>query len=73
LLRASGGAHGEIWLYQSSTNLGQIAFQDSNNQWVQLVCPEIIAVDNDSIRIHLNSEGPGVVQIDDCFLAELPN
>ena len=68
---AGSDASGEIWLYQSGTNMGRINITDSNNQWVQVVTPEFVA-DGNAVRIYINSFGTGTIQMDDCFLAVLP-
>ena len=70
-IKVSGtGSWGEVWFYQG-VNDGRLAFVDTGGQWQMIVAPEVIA-ESSSITIYINTFGPGTVEIDDCFLAELP-
>ena len=64
------GAWGEVWFYQGA-NDGKLSYTDTGGQWQMIVSPEIIA-EGSSITLYINSFGTGTVEIDDCFLAELP-
>lgn len=68
-IRASAGAAGMIWI-AGSNNLF-LNFQDTNDQWIRLVCPEMTATGN-SLTFFLENRSGGTVGFDDAFLAVLP-
>jgi hypothetical protein len=72
-LKVSGaGSWGEIWFYQGGSFLDRLAYVDNGGQWQMIVAPKVVAVADSSVRIYVNTFGPGTVEIDDCFFAELP-
>ena len=71
-VRASGGAWGNfVGIFGSASSVVEIGAGDSNDQWVQVVCPEVTAT-GDILSIYLQSCGLGVMCYDDIFVAELP-
>ena len=69
-VRARTGAWGYVfWL--SGTKRVVIGTGDSGDQWMQVVCPEVIA-NGTELSIYLSSLGTGSIYYDDIFVAELP-
>jgi hypothetical protein len=69
-VRANGNAYGDVTCYFGS-NVVEIGVGNSNDEWVQVICPEAIA-DGSSLSIYMESRGPGNIYYDDVFVATLP-
>lgn len=70
-VKASAGVTGEVWMNQLSQRT-RVAFMDSGNQWVQVICPEFTATETDG-GFYMNCFGTGDVYFDDLFMAKLPD
>lgn len=66
------GGNCEIYVGGSSVPI-TVAWTNTEGNWVQIVVPEILTLDNTYINLYLHSLGEGTVYFDDLFLAKLPD